>query len=144
MKVLMRMPSRVQRATSVRVASTVSGTGGYWKKASPWLMMWAVGSPSVILMICLVPLWRRSMRRLLAGAGGMVLVTAERVLGQLGEQIRQGVLADPAHAPRRQLVAALPLLDEPGLLQQLGQLGQAVQGTGGVVAHQVAGPLDVD
>ena len=50
----MRMPSRVQRITSLSVSSIVTGDGGYWKYASP-SSMWAVGSPSVTMITCLVP-----------------------------------------------------------------------------------------
>ena len=32
----------------------------------------------------------------------------------------------------------------PGLLEHLGQLGQPLEAAGGVVAEQVAGPVDVD
>ena len=66
MKVLMRMPSRVHRTTSRSVASTVSRTGGYEKNGSGMPgSKWAVGSPSVTMMICLVPGWRDRSRRLI-------------------------------------------------------------------------------
>ncbi len=46
---------------------TVSAVGGYWKSTvkppAPSGMMCAVGSPSVIMMICLVPARCASIRR---------------------------------------------------------------------------------
>ena len=38
----------------------------------------------------------------------------------------------------------LALLDEPGLLEHLGQLAEAVERAGGVVAEQLAGAVEVD
>ena len=80
---------------------------------------------------------------LVADADGRDLVLAHLVLGQLGEQVRQRVLPDPADALRRQLEATLPVLDQPGLLQHAGQLGQALERAGGVVAQQVPHPVEV-
>src|SRR5437588_69212 len=81
---------------------------------------------------------------LVTHAGGVGLVAPQAVLGQPGEEVRQGVLPYAAHPPRSQLVSPLPLLDDARLLQQLGQLGQPFQRTGRVVPHQLAGPVDVD
>ena len=72
------------------------------------------------------------------------LVLAHLVLGQLREEVGERVRADLADALRRQLEPALLVLDEAGLLEHLGQLGQALEAAGGVVAEQVAGPVDVD
>ena len=80
---------------------------------------------------------------LVALAEAVHLVLADLVLGQLVEQVAQRVGADLAQALRRQLEPAFLLLDQPGVLQHLGQLGQALQRAGGVVAHQVAHPVHV-
>ncbi len=74
---------------------------------------------------------------------GRDLVLAHLVLGQLGEEVRQRVLPDAADPLRRQLEATLAVLDQPGLLQHAGQLGQALQRAGGVVAQQVPHPVEV-
>ena len=75
----------------------------------------------------------------MADAGAVDLVLAHPVLGQLVEEVGQRV-APILRMPRgRQLEAALLLLDEPGLLEHLGQLGQALEGLRGVVAQQLAG-----
>ena len=68
---------------------------------------------------------------------------ADLVLGQLREQVAQRVGADLAQPLRRQLEAALLLLDEAGLLEHLGELGQPLERPGRVVAHQVAHPVHV-
>ena len=77
---------------------------------------------------------------LVADAGALDLVAADAVLGELGEQVGQRVLADAAHAPGRELEAALRLLDQAGLLEHLGQLGQALEAARRVVAEQVRAP----
>ena len=54
------------------------------------------------------------------------------------------VAADLAEALRRELELALLVVDQAGLLELLGQLGQLLEAAGGVVAEQLAGPVDVD
>ena len=54
------------------------------------------------------------------------------------------MLAHPTEALRGELVAALAVLDEPGLLQQLGQLGHALQAVGRLGAQELTGPVQVD
>ena len=44
----------------------------------------------------------------------------------------------------RELVAALAVLDEPGLLEHLGQLGHLLEAVGRLVAEQLAGPVEID
>ena len=56
----------------------------------------------------------------------------------------EGVAADAAQALGGQLEAALALVDEPGLLQHPGEVGQLVEAAGRLVAEQLAGPVDVD
>ena len=80
----------------------------------------------------------------MADARAVHLVLADLVLGQLREQLAERVLADLADAGGRELEAALLLLDEAGLLEHLGQLGQLLEAAGGVVAEQLAGPVEVD
>ena len=85
------------------------------------------------------------------GVVGALVADAERSiwcwpilsLVSLENRSRQGVRADLADALRRQLEPALLVLDEAGLLQHAGQLGQALERAGGVVAEQVADPVDV-
>jgi hypothetical protein len=36
------------------------------------------------------------------------------------------------------------VLDEAGVLEHLGQLGHALEAVGGLVAEQLAGPVEVD
>jgi predicted NBD/HSP70 family sugar kinase len=71
------------------------------------------------------------------------LVLADLVLGQLVEQVAQGVGTDLAEALGRQLEAALLLLDQPRVLEHLGELGETLERPGGVVAHQVAHSVHV-
>ena len=80
----------------------------------------------------------------MAHTRALEVVAAEAVLVELGKQVGQGVLTDLAHALGRQLVAALLLLDEAGLLEHLGQLRQALEAAGAVIAEQVARLVDVD
>ena len=82
-------------------------------------------------------------RPLVAVAEAVHLVLTDLVLGQLGEQVAQGVGADRPQPLRRQLEAALLLLDEPGLGEHPGQLGEPLQRAGGVVAEQVADAVHV-
>ena len=90
----------------------------------------------------------------LVGLGGLLTVVAgprpggavvaHPVLGQLGEQVGEGLLADPADALRGQLEATLALVDEAGVGQLLGQLGQPVERPGGVVAEVLPHLVEVD
>ncbi len=80
---------------------------------------------------------------LVAGARPFDLVAADAVLGQLGEQLRQGPLPDAAQALGGELVAAVALVDEAGLLQHPGQPGQLFETVGGVVAEELPGPVEV-
>jgi hypothetical protein len=77
----------------------------------------------------------RVVRALVADAGGAELVAAELVLGQLREQVVEGVVADAAQALRRELEATLLGLDEAGLLELLGQLRELLERAGGVVTE---------
>ena len=79
----------------------------------------------------------------MTGPGPLDLVTADPVLGQLREQLRQGPLADPAQAFGRELVAPVPVVDEAGLLQHLRQLGQLLEALGRIVAEEFAGPVEI-
>ena len=83
-------------------------------------------------------------RPLVAEPGPGELVLAELVAGQLGEEVVERVLADAAEPGRGQLVAALPVLDEPGLLEHLGQLGHLLEAVGRFVADELPGPVEVD
>src|SRR4051794_24670605 len=64
---------------------------------------------------------------LVTGAQAVQLVLTGLVLGELGEQVAQGVVADLAQSLRRQLQATFLLLDQAGVLQHLGQLGKTLQ-----------------
>ena len=55
------------------------------------------------------------------------LVLAHLVLGQLAEQVAQGVVADLAQALRGQLQLAFLLLDHARVFEHLGQLRQLLQ-----------------
>ena len=66
-------------------------------------------------------------RGILSDAAALLLVTTAAVLHELPEQIAEGLLADGTDAARRELEAALPLLDEPGVLEHAGELGQSVE-----------------
>ena len=81
---------------------------------------------------------------LVAGARPVEAVIAGAVLLELAVQVGEGVLADATDAARRELVAALAVLDEPRLLEHAGHLGHAVEALGGVVAEELAGAVDVD
>ncbi len=78
-----------------------------------------------------------------ADAGPFDLVAADPVLGQLGEQLREGPLPDAPQALGGQLVATVPGVDQAGLLEHLGQAGKLLEAVGGVVAEQLAGPVEV-
>ena len=80
---------------------------------------------------------------LVADPGQLDLVAAETVLGQFREQLRQGPLADATQALGGELVAAVALVDEAGVLQHPGQLRQLLEAVGGVVAEELPGPVEV-
>ena len=87
------------------------------------------------------------LRRLLAvvpGAGAQRRVVADAVLVDLAEEVGQRLLAQAAHALGRQLDAPALLLDQPGVGQRLGQVGQAVERPGRVLAHVLAHLVQVD
>src|SRR5215203_4151265 len=65
------------------------------------------------------------------------LVLADLLLGQLREEVAQGVGPDRPQTLRGQLEAPLLLLDEPRLREHPGQLSEPLQRSGGVVAEQV-------
>ena len=67
-----------------------------------------------------------------------------RSLIESGEQVGQGVLADLPQPSGGELEPPLPLVDETGVGQLAGQLGQLVERSSGVVAEQLGRPLDVD
>ena len=71
-------------------------------------------------------------------------VRSHPVLGQLREEVREGLLADAADALRRELEPALALVDEPGVGQLLGQIGQPVEGAGGVLTQVARHLVQVD
>ena len=80
----------------------------------------------------------------MAGPLPLDRVAPDPVLVEALEQVGQGVAADGPQAPGGQLQAALPVLDEPGLGQHPGQLGQPLQAAGPVVAQQLPGHVEVD
>ena len=71
-------------------------------------------------------------------------MVADAVLVDLAEEIGQRLLAEAPHALGRQLDAPAVLLDQPGVGQRLGQVGQAVERPGGVLAHVLAHLVQVD
>ena len=79
-----------------------------------------------------------------AGAGADDLMLADLVLGQLLEHVAQGIRTDLANSPRRQPKTSLGVLDEAGVGQPAGQLGESLQRPHGVIAEQFADPLGVD
>ena len=82
---------------------------------------------------------------LVADAGALELVPAGAVLASACGTGRRAPSGRCARMPsRRELVAALALLDQPGVLEHLGQLGQPLERAGRVVAEQLAGLVDVD
>jgi hypothetical protein len=80
---------------------------------------------------------------LVPDAEAVELVLAHLVLGELAEEVGEGVGADAPDALRRQLVSPFLGLDEARLLQHAGQFGQPLQRPGGIVAEQVAHAVDV-
>ncbi len=68
-------------------------------------------------------------------AGALDLVPAGAVLQEALEEITQRALADAADALGRQLHPAFALLDEPGVFELLGELGELLQRARGVVAQ---------
>ena len=65
-------------------------------------------------------------------------------MASLENRSDSGVAADLAEALRGELELALLVVDEAGLLELLGQLRELLEAAGGVVAEEVAGPVDVD
>ena len=80
----------------------------------------------------------------MAGTGPLQLVAAGPVPQQPPVQVAEGVLAQPANGPGREAELALVVVDEAGLLEHPGQLGQPLEALGGLVAQQVAHPVDVN
>ena len=68
----------------------------------------------------------------------------DAVLVDLAEEVGEGLLSEAAHAPRRQLDAPALLLDQPGVGQRLGEVGQPVQRPRRVLAHVLLDLLEVD
>ena len=83
-------------------------------------------------------------RGVVPGTGVVDLVPAGPVLHHLAEQVAERLLADGPDAAGRELEPALALLDEAGVLEHLGQLGQPLERPRRVVAQQLAGPFEVD
>ncbi len=73
----------------------------------------------------------------------VLLVLTDALLGELGEQVAQGVGADRPQPPRRELEPAFAILDQPGVLEHLGELAQPLERAGGVVAEQIADAIHV-
>ncbi len=77
-----------------------------------------------------------------ARANGLVL--ADLVLGQTLEHVAEGVRADLTDAAWRQTEPRLGVLDQTGVGQPAGELGEPLQRPHGVVAEQLADPFGVD
>ena len=86
----------------------------------------------------------RLVRPLVADTRPLDLVTPDPIVGELVEQVGERVLADAPHPAGRELEAALPLLDQPRLLEHPGQLRQPLEAARRVVAEQVARRVEVD
>ena len=82
---------------------------------------------------------------LVADAGALELVRPILSLASLREQVATARSGRSCGCPAG-VSSKRPslLLDEAGLLEHLGQLGQPLEAAGGVVAEQLAGPVDVD
>src|SRR5690606_14865162 len=72
------------------------------------------------------------------------LVTTHLVVRQLLEQVVERVLPDAADATRRELEAALLVLDEAGLLEHPCELGHALEAARRVAPEELAGPVQGD
>ena len=81
---------------------------------------------------------------LVADAGPLQVVAARPVAQEAAVEVAEGVLAEAADGPGRQAQLALVVVDEARLLEHPGQLGQALEALGRLVAQQVAHPVDVD
>ena len=81
---------------------------------------------------------------LVAYAGSRDPVPTEAVLGQVLEKVFERSLADAAKPFRRELEPALALLDEAGLLEPLSKPLQLRQRGGGLFAHELPHPIEVD
>ena len=66
------------------------------------------------------------------------------VLHHLAEQVAERLLTQGPHPLRRELVATLALVDEPGFLEDLRQLLEPFERARRVLAEQVARLVDVD
>ncbi len=77
-------------------------------------------------------------------AGALDLVTTGAVLEQTLEEVAERALADAPDALRRELHATFALLDEPRVLELLGEVRELLQRAGRVVAEQVAHLVEVD
>ena len=83
-------------------------------------------------------------RGVVADAFAVLLVTAGAVLHELAEEVAERLVADGPDAARRELEPALALLDEPGVLEHPGELGEPLERPRRVVAEELAGTVDVD
>ena len=70
-------------------------------------------------------------------------VRAHPILVKLGEEIGERLLSDAADPLRGELEPPLTLVDQPGVGQLLGQLGQSVERVGGIVAEVLSHLVEV-
>src|SRR5205807_4948374 len=72
-------------------------------------------------------------------------VVAEAIALEAGEEVAEGLLTNPAHPPGGGLEASLVALDQPRLLESLGDALQLVEAAGRVLAERltelIASPL---
>jgi hypothetical protein len=78
-----------------------------------------------------------------ADAGALDLVATQLVAGQLREEVGQRVATDLAEPLGRELQPTLGVVDETGVLELLGELRELLEAAGGIVAQQLAGPVQV-
>ena len=71
-------------------------------------------------------------------------MVADAVLVDLPEEVGERFLTQAPHALRRELDAAALLLDQTRVGQSLGEVGQSLEGAGGVLAHVATDLVDVD
>ncbi len=81
---------------------------------------------------------------IVARSGEHGRVVADAVLVDLPEEIGQCLLTQAADAAGRQLNTATLLLDQPGVGQRLGEVGQAVQRPSGILAHVLPDLVEID
>ena len=72
------------------------------------------------------------------------VVTTKAIGGKLGVQIVEDVLADLAKCAGRQLECATLVVDEPCLLEHLGELGHLLHGVRHVITKQFRRSLEID